>query len=133
MLLLPGVLAYCQGFVIHPSARIQRLPKQCALVFGRAKAKLKGFPHRTIVLLIYAAYHLRNSAKADQAFHPLPLKRRGFHGLKPIRCKKAGAFSPPPLDLEPPFGDITDNMRKRTAEAGDIERVRFAGISHGES
>jgi hypothetical protein len=74
--LLPGVLAGRQCFVIHPTARIQRFAEQGSLVFGWAKAKLKGFPHRTIALRICALYKPRKSAKARKAFHPLPFKRR---------------------------------------------------------
>jgi hypothetical protein len=52
LFLLPGVLAGCQCLVIHPTARIQRFVEQGSLVSGWAKAKLEGFPHRTIVLYL---------------------------------------------------------------------------------
>ncbi len=87
-LLRPGAFADCQGFVIDPTARLQRSGKPGSLMMGWAKSKLEGFLHRTIVLRSYMSCNLRKkTAKAGKAFHLFPLKRGSFHGLKPKRGK----------------------------------------------
>lgn len=54
----------------------------------RGWCQLAGYGARRFHSAEYITYerHMQKAAEAWQAFPPLPLKRRGFHGLKPYFC-----------------------------------------------